>query len=79
MIEPKAFKFLTSTAVTYITLNNVTDTAAADFIIDLDKTTLMGPDFSVINLSPALISFLLGSRRITPETLPMEVSSQQGK
>ncbi len=46
----KVLSTITMKAKENITLNNVTDTAAADFIIDLDKTTLMGPDFSVINL-----------------------------
>ena len=46
----KVLSTITMKAKENITLNDVTDTADADFIIDLDKSTLMGPDFSVINL-----------------------------
>lgn len=43
----KILATITLKAKTDITLNDVTDPSAGDFVIDLSSTTLIGPDFSV--------------------------------
>lgn len=50
----KVLSTVTMKAKEDITLNNVVDVSDPNFIIDLDKSTLMGPDFSVINIDASV-------------------------